>query len=348
MTRLPAVCYSESTMPGTGAWFFHSGEALMMSIVDSMILRRSILACGLALPWCLCGCGGGQAAKPAASATASGDKSLPVDAVPAETGDSQPAPQPKFDAVALGGAIGTSEAQTEASTGSESEQMESVVQALQPLQVMLGKWRGTTNQKFKGFSAVEELEWIWDFKTNRAQPALIVKSDKSPYIREGRLTYVSQDQTFQFTVKTPEGVEHVMRGKFEREPDEFTGDDNKPQRTYKLVMAESEPQGNEAWRVALDHQENNRYLVQLSRKRGSGQFQLADTIGTQRLGTSFAANDEDYGDRKCIISGGLGTMTVSYNDKTYWVCCTGCQSAFNDDPKRWLAKMEAADKAKQK
>lgn len=255
-------------------------------------------------------------------------------------------PKPKFDAVALGGESTSTSASGETQAGSEAEQMESVVQAMQPLQVMLGKWRGTTNQKFKGFSAVEELEWIWDFRTDRAQPALVVKSDKSPYMREGRLTFLTADQQFQLTATTPEGVQHVMRGKFEREPEEFTGDDSKPQRSYKLLLTEAEPQGGEAWQVAFDQQENNRYLVQVSRKRGSGSFQLADTVGTQRLGTSFAASDEDYGDRKCIISGGLGTSTVSYNGKTYWVCCSGCQAAFNEDPKRWVAKMEQADKAK--
>ena len=315
-----------------------------MPTLISLQLRDAILAALLLLPLCAVGCGGGSQppkSKPvtstagvAGAATTAGDQPLPVK------------PQPKFEAVVLGSDAGNSTATSETTVGTEAEQMESVVQALQPMQVMLGKWRGTTNQKFKGFSAVEELEWIWDFRTNRAQPALIVKSDKSPYIREGRLTFLPQDQLFQFTVKNPEGVEHVLKGKFEREPDEFTGDDNKPQRTYKLVLSEAEPQGGEAWKVALDQQENNRYLVQLSRKRGSGQFQLADTVGTQRLGTSFAASDEDYGERKCIISGGLGTSTVSYNGKTYWVCCSGCQAAFNDDPKRWLAKMQEADKAK--
>lgn len=310
-------------------------------------LCRGLLAVGLTLS--LIGCGGGgapQPAKPVAdSAKSTAAEKEPSADAPADTTASAK-PKPKFEAVTLGSESATTNEGNGGSQLSEAEQMESVVQALQPLQVMLGKWRGTTNQKFKGFSAVEELEWIWDFRTDRAQPALIVKSDKSPYIREGRLTYLTKDQTFQFTVKTPDGVEHVMRGRFEREPEEFTGDDNKPQRSYKLVLSEAEPTGDEAWRVAFDQQENNRYLVQVSRKRGSGQFQLADTVGTQRLGTSFAANDEDYGERKCIISGGLGTSTVSYNGKSYWVCCSGCQAAFNDDPKRWLAKMEEADKAK--
>ncbi len=318
-------------------------QVKLMPIFDSLRIRNLVLASVLVLPLCALGCGGGSQpakAKPVASSTSEGTAPESAD------GESEAAkPKPKFEAVTLGSESGTSAAAAKP-LGTESEQMESVVHALQPMQVMLGKWRGTTNQKFKGFSAVEELEWIWDFRSNHAQPALTVKSDKSPYIREGRLTYLPQDQVFQFTVKNPEGVQHVMRGKFEREPDEFTGDDNKPQRTYKLVLTEAEPEGDEAWKVSLDQQENNRYLVQLSRKRGTGNFQLADTVGTQRLGTSFAASDEDYGEKKCIISGGLGTSTVSYNGKTYWVCCSGCQAAFNDDPKRWLAKMEEADKMK--
>ena len=321
-----------------------------MPTFDSIKLYRALLASSLILPLCLMGCADKpQPAKPVASASAAAPGNDADESAADGAPEAAPAKaKPKFEAVTLGADSSASPAVKETSVGTESEQMESVVHAMQPLQIMLGKWRGTTNQKFKGFSAVEELEWIWDFRTNRGQPALIVKSDKSPYIREGRLTYLPQDQLFQFTVKNPDGVQHVLQGKFEREPEEFTGDDNKPQRTYKLVLTEAEPEGDEAWKVALDQQENNRYLVQVSRKRGSGQFQLADTVGTQRLGTSFAASDEDYGERKCIISGGLGTSTVSYNGKTYWVCCSGCQAAFNDDPKRWLAKMEEADKAKPK
>lgn len=320
-----------------------------LMILNNDIGRRAvgILACVVGLSIGLTGCGGGTAKK---STSSPGSSKTP--AVAGETGNSEESalprakPKPKFEAVDLGDDSGAAPAAGKTNVGSEAEQMESVVQAMKPLQIMLGKWRGTTSQKFKGFSAVEELEWIWDFRTDRAQPALIVKSDKSPYMREGRLTFLTADQEFQLTATTPEGVKHVMRGKFEREPEEFTGDDSKPQRTYKLLLTEAEPEGGEAWQVAFDQQENNRYLVQVSRKRGTGSFQLADTVGTQRLGTSFAASDEDYGDRKCVISGGLGTSTVSYNGKTYWVCCSGCQAAFNEDPKRWVAKMEEADKAK--
>ncbi|MDB5385861.1 MAG: hypothetical protein JWM11_1507 [Planctomycetaceae bacterium] len=298
--------------------------------------------CLLAVTIATAGCGGATKSNAPAAAKSSDVKSANDTNSEVEASGSKA--RPKFEAVTLESEA--AKTSNSASNGtSEKQQMESVVAAMQPLQVMLGKWRGVTNKEFKGSKAVDESEWIWDFRTNRAQPALIVKSEKSPYIREGRLTYLPGAREFQFTATTPEGTQHVMKGTFEREPEEFTGDDNKPQKSYKLKLTETGANVEVPWEVAFDQQENNRYLVEVSQKRGS-KFQRVDTIGTQRQGTSVAANDEDYGERKCIISGGLGTSTVSYGGKTYWVCCSGCQAAFNDDPKRWLAKMEEADKAK--
>ena len=251
-------------------------------------------------------------------------------------------PVRKFQPVALGTAKTGPGAEE-----SPEESMANVRAALDPLQIMVGKWRGTTFKKMNGFNSVEELQWIWDFKTDKAQPALVFKSDKDPYFREARLTYLAKPAKYQITVKTNEGVEKVLQGKFEKEPSEETGDDGKPQRTYKLVMAQITPKDDpEQWQVVLNQQENNRYNLEIDRKRGGATFARLDTIGAQRLGTSFAANDEDYGEKKCVISGGLGTIQVSYKGenpkykgKQYWVCCTGCESAFEEDADRWLAKL---------
>ena len=47
-----------------------------------------------------------------------------------------------------------------------------------------------------------------------------------------------------------------------------------------------------------------------------------------------------------MISGGLGTSQVSYNGKSYWVCCSGCKAAFDEEPARWVAEFEAKQKEK--
>ncbi|MBI1314741.1 YHS domain-containing protein [bacterium] len=81
--------------------------------------------------------------------------------------------------------------------------------------------------------------------------------------------------------------------------------------------------------------------MEVYRARGSAALRLRDVAGTQRNGVSFAKADDDYGDRTCVISGGLGTSTVTYNGKSYYVCCSGCKAAFEDDPETWIAKFEA-------
>jgi YHS domain-containing protein len=39
-------------------------------------------------------------------------------------------------------------------------------------------------------------------------------------------------------------------------------------------------------------------------------------------------------------------MRVSYKGKTYYVCCTGCRDAFNDDPVKYIGEFEESKKKK--
>ncbi len=218
---------------------------------------------------------------------------------------------------------------------------ESVLEHLQPLQVLLGKWSGNARKA----AALHELQWIWDFQSKPTQPALVMTSEKSSYIREGRLTYDPAASQFLFAMSTPEGVTRLFKGTFSQPVEDVAGDDKKLQRTFKLEMQEAPAADiGEQWQVALHQLENNRYLVELDRRRGTGPFQRVDTIHSQREGTSFALSDSDYGEKTCIISQGLGTISVSYKGQSFWVCCSGCQAAFNDDPEKWIAKWEVKKK----
>ncbi|MCA8990022.1 MAG: YHS domain-containing protein, partial [Planctomycetaceae bacterium] len=112
-----------------------------------------------------------------------------------------------------------------------------------------------------------------------------------------------------------------------------------PQKTYKLAFTQS---GDEMGRrFVFNQQNNNRYLLEVyDRRAGNDQFFRVDTVSTQREGTSMALIDEGYGEKTCIISGGLGTISVSYQGNTYYVCCTGCKAAFDEDPERWIARFK--------
>ena len=146
----------------------------------------------------------------------------------------------------------------------------------------------------------------------------------------------------------PESQVHKYEGEFIAEPQDVPGDDpTKTERTFKLQLTELEVEGmKEHWQYLFNQQSNSRYILEVSRKRGKGMFAEVERIGTQKDGTSFARADADYGEKTCIISEGLGTSTVSFEGKSYYVCCSGCAAAFNDDPKGWIAKFEARKAAK--
>lgn len=229
-----------------------------------------------------------------------------------------------------------------ANLGSQSRK--EILQAMDPLQIMLGKWRGTTQKPIGDFKGLDESEWVWDFKTDRDHPSMVMKSDASPYFREARLSYTPGDTTFHLHTQDAEGKTREFTGKFAEAAEKFQGDDDRTHIKYKLELDQTDGESpRDTWQVVFNQQENNRFLMEIGRKQGS-RFMRFDTVATQRQGTSFAKTDDDYGEKTCIISGGLGTMQVSFKGKSYWVCCTGCKAAFEDDPATWIAEFEAKQK----
>jgi len=240
--------------------------------------------------------------------------------------------------VQLGGATdGTTTATGDAVDGEGG--LDVVMDRMKPLQILLGQWRGITRKE----QALVPQQWIWDLKTDPDQPALVLKSAESPYFRDGRLTWLAREKAFEFSGINSQGKRQVLRGNFSQPPRQVAGDaDDQPQMTFKLELTETgETRMPTGWKLVLNQQENNRMLVELSRRRGRGMFRLEDTIGCQREGTSFALSDTDYGEKTCVISQGLGTTPVSYKGKTYWVCCSGCKAAFEEEPEKWIARFEA-------
>lgn len=228
---------------------------------------------------------------------------------------------------------------------SNSERRKQVVAAMQGLQVMLGDWRGITNKPVGEFKGIEQPNWVWDFRSEPGQPALVLKSEQGQHVIGGRLTYLIDRQIYQFTVKDKAGQNHTLEGIFTVPVEEFEGEDRRIHKKFKLQLTEV-ADARDALQLVFNQQDNNRYQLEVEKKRGS-RFSRVDTVGTQREGSSFALNDSDYKDRTCVISAGLGTSQVSFNGKSYWVCCSGCKAAFDEDPARWIAEFEAKQKAKE-
>lgn len=306
---------------------------------------RPDLVCGLLLIcMTVCSAGCGEAVSPPlASAAPPAVGTQPAAAVsPADSAGNVPPPKREAKPpVRL--EISTSGTVEGAEEADSAERIDSVMAALKPLQILLGRWNGTSRR-----AILDQPEWVWDLTTDPAQPALVMKSAKGAYIREGRLTFLTDKQEFEFATVDGDGAKRVYRGVFTKPVEDVLGDDNKPQRTYRLELRErADAAATEQWQLAFGQQENNRYIMEVERKRANGKFQRVDTVNTQRQGTSFAVSDNDYGEKTCLISQGLGTIPVSFEGKGYWVCCTGCKAAFDENPAKWVAKWEQTQRKMQ-
>lgn len=317
-----------------------------------MSVRNTLFLWGLGCSSLLGGCGGAAPPPPATPAAPSSSSTGTSAGSAAETAPppaAAPAPAPApLPRISLGGGSGSGPSSSsggrEGSVASASFTREEVLAALKPLQILRDEWNAVRQKSVGTQDAGEKQIWIWDHRTNPRQPALVMTSPDGKYFTQARLTFDPPTGQFRLQTTDSQDRERTFTGTFSEPVQEIQMGDEKVHRVFKLQLVEEQPQEEkDQWQVVLNQQENNRYLLQLYRKRG-GTFQPFETIAAQRQGTSFALSDTDYGERTCIISGGLGTISVSYQGKTYWVCCTGCRAAFEEEPARWIAEFEAKQK----
>jgi hypothetical protein len=205
--------------------------------------------------------------------------------------------------------------------------------ALQPFNDFIGEWRatgspvGTREEVQKGFWT-EGMDWAWKFKGEDAW--LKVRFDKGKHFRTGELHYLPAEDRFRLTLETKDKQTLTFKGPLEGKV---------------LTLERKDEAGKETQRLVFTLLHSNRFLYRYEvRPEGKQVYRVVWKVGSTKEGVPFAAGD---GRPECVVSGGLGTMPVSYQGKTYYVCCSGCRDEFNANPARYVKEFEAK-KAKQK
>jgi hypothetical protein len=205
-------------------------------------------------------------------------------------------------------------------------------EALQPLGDLIGSWRGTgTPTAPPGAKApfwTETIAWEWQFKGKDAW--LKVHFDKSKNFTDGELRWLPEKDLYALTVETPA-----------KEKLTFTGPLNK-----ERVLTLEREQDGEVQRLVFTLLHPERYLYRYDvRPAGKALFARKYQVGATKEGVAFAGGD---GKPECVVSGGLGTIPVMYQGKTYYVCCSGCRSEFFESPAKYIAEYEARKAKKEK
>jgi hypothetical protein len=209
--------------------------------------------------------------------------------------------------------------------------------ALQPFNLLVGSWKGSgapegTREERAAGTWSETIEWVWKFKGSDAW--LAASFDKGKHFAKGELHYTpdigkkSPEPHFTLTLTAPDKSTRRFVGTLKEKV---------------LTLNRADGPAEEEQRLVISLLHHNRYLYRFeTRPAGTTvAFSRKFQVGATKEGVPFA--DVPKGP-ECIVSGGLGTIKVTYKGKDYWVCCSGCRDEFKADPEKYLK--EAAAKAK--
>lgn len=70
--------------------------------------------------------------------------------------------------------------------------------------------------------------------------------------------------------------------------------------------------------------------------KGRTVFNKVYQVAATKEGEALAAKATGKKGNECIVTGGLGTIAVSYKGQTYYVCCSGCKEAFEENPEKYI------------
>jgi YHS domain-containing protein len=220
--------------------------------------------------------------------------------------------------------------------------------ALAPLQGLVGEWNGA-GQPRRGSNVgawSETSAWAWHFSppTDKVPTADLRATFKDgKYFSQIVIQPTLQAMRFHLTGTLPDG----------KSTEEFAATFDESGVLSATRVIEKGAAGKEATekQVPLDRParitiksvaNGDRLVVLYERAAGDGYARLAE-VGATRVGGMFAAGAAGP---ECIVTGGRGTIAVTHQGQTYYVCCSGCKEAFDADPAGIVAEYLAKKKTK--
>ena len=196
-------------------------------------------------------------------------------------------------------------------------------EALQPFNDLIGTWKATVQPSGTKEFWQEEVSWEWQFKEKDAW--LTVTFDKGKYYTKGTLRYNPDKGPFVLTLTTVNKEELTFRGDLDA-------------KSKKLTLEAAPDDNKDVQRIVINMLHDNRHLYTVEKKKADRtSFTKLVGFGVTKQGVPFA---EGAAMPECVVSGGLGTMTVMYMGKTYYVCCSGCAAEFRADPAKYVREFE--------
>jgi hypothetical protein len=209
----------------------------------------------------------------------------------------------------------------------DSDEQKKVKEALQELNDYIGPWKGNgTSEQDRLAIWRESADWSWRFKGKDAW--LTLKLDPGKHFKGGELRYLPDQELYQMTMTDKDGKKQVFDGKVKK---------------GKLVLERKDPDSGATQQLQMNLAAGGvRLIYTYSVKPANRTFFTKEyQVGFTKVGESLGAGEKKV---ECIVTGGLGKIPVTYNNVTYYVCCSGCRDAFNENPAKYVKEYEAKKK----
>ncbi len=201
--------------------------------------------------------------------------------------------------------------------------------ALQKVGEYVGEWKANGKTKLTGKETYwkETLTMGWKFKDGNSSIALEIKDGK--FYTSGLLNYDTEKKLYKLTMTDKAKAETAFTGTIVK---------------GNLVFTHADADSGDVHKLTLYTVADGARLVMKSelQAKGKGLFSEQFSLAGNKEGESFAGG----GSKKpeCIVTGGAGTMQVSFGGKTYYVCCSGCREEFDANPKKYVDLFEKSKK----
>jgi len=202
--------------------------------------------------------------------------------------------------------------------------------ALEAFNEFVGEWKGSgapdKPRADPKDAWSETARWSWRFKGNDAALVLTIESGKLS--KGGELRYVPKTKLYIFTETAQNDEKRTYEGELKSGYLTLECVDKKARDTKRLTM-------NSAG-------DGLRFIYKSAHKPDGRTLYVRDyQVAFTKKGETFAATEKKP---ECVVTGGLGTSTVVYKGTSYYLCCSGCRDAFNENPEKYIKEFEARKK----
>ncbi|QDV37889.1 hypothetical protein [Tautonia plasticadhaerens] len=193
-------------------------------------------------------------------------------------------------------------------------------EALAPFSGLVGEWKGAGQPRRGSAEGAwrESASWAWSLTTDSAALELTVAEAEGAMLRSARLRPdPERPGRFLLDATLADGSDRRFSG----EPDD----------RGRLELEAGDPEVEDGIRgISITPLHETRFLLLFEGRRpGSPIDSRLAEVGYTRQGVTFASGSSGP---ECIVTGGKGTIPVSFEGTTYLVCCSGCKDLFDEDP----------------